>query len=112
MRRDRERLQDILDAIERIDRYAQRGRGAFEQDELVQVWIVHHLEIIGEASRTITEELRAAHPEIPWPQISAMRNILVHAYFGVDTNEVWDTVVRDLPVLRKNILAIQPTLKP
>ena len=99
MRDDRERLADILEAIERIERYAVRGRQAFEDDELIQSWIVHHLEILGEACRSVSYEFRAGHPEIPWGPISGMRNILVHQYFGIDADAVWAAVVRDLPPL-------------
>ena len=58
MRDPRARLRDILEAIERIERYGRRGRAAFEQDELVQTWIVHHLLIIGEAARALPEDVR------------------------------------------------------
>ncbi len=63
MRDDRERLLDILEAIERIDRYAVHGREAFDNDELIQGWITHQLQIIGEAAARITTDLHAAHPE-------------------------------------------------
>ena len=106
MRDDRERLLDILEAIERVETYGTRGRKAFEQDELVQVWIVHHLQIIGEAARKLTEALRSRHPEISWAQIIAMRHILVHDYFRVDEEEVWVAVERDLPHLKSKIQAI------
>lgn len=87
--RDRgERLHDILEAISRIERYADRGRDALFADELVQVWMVHHLQIIGEAASQLGRAYHAAHPEVPWPQIVAMRNLLVHAYFGIDLDEV------------------------
>ncbi len=78
MRRDRQRLEDILEAIERIEKYASGGRESFDRDELVQTWIVHHLQIIGEAARGLSDEFRSAHPDVPWAQIAAMRNILVH----------------------------------
>ena len=65
MRDDRERLLDIQEAIERIERYAAHGRMAFEQDELIQNWMVSHIQIIGEASRALSEDLRARHPELP-----------------------------------------------
>jgi uncharacterized protein with HEPN domain len=100
MRDDAERLQDILEAIAQIEKYAARGLEAFERDELIQVWMVHHLQIIGEAVRSLSETLRQAHPEVPWAQIEAMRNILVHEYFDVDLEEVWVTVERDLPGLK------------
>jgi uncharacterized protein with HEPN domain len=100
MRDPKERLRDILDAIARIERYASRGREAFEQDELIQVWIFHHLQIIGEAAANLGRDFYEAHPEVPWRQIVAMRNVLVHEYFGVDLGEVWKTVERDLPAFK------------
>ena len=106
MRDDRSRLLDVIEAIERIERYAARGRKAFETDELLQTWVVHHIQIIGEAVRKLSDALRSAHPEIPWAQIIAMRNIVVHDYFGVDTDEVWAAVERDLPDLKRKIQAI------
>ena len=112
MRRDRERLEDILEATERIEKYAAGGRTTFESDELVQTWILHHLQIIGEAARGLTEDFRAAHPEVPWSQIAAMRNILVHDYFGIDLEEVWNVVVRDLPLLKTKVAAILRTVEP
>ncbi len=96
----------MIEAIERIERYAARGRKAFETDELLQTWVVHHIQIIGEAVRKLSDALRSQHPEIPWAQIIAMRNIVVHDYFGVDTDEVWAAVERDLPDLKRKIQAI------
>ncbi|MEW6356841.1 MAG: DUF86 domain-containing protein [Planctomycetota bacterium] len=103
MRDPKERLQDIMDAIARIERHAARGREAFERDELIQVWIVHHLQVIGEAAARLGQDFHDAHPELPWIQVVAMRNVLVHEYFGVDFEEVWKTVERDLPKLKRTI---------
>ena len=110
MRDDRERLRDILEAIERIDRYASRGRDVFESDELIQNWIVSHLQVIGEACRSMSESLRDLHPEVPWVEIIGMRNFLVHEYFGVDTQIVWSVVESDLQPLRLRIQTILASL--
>jgi uncharacterized protein with HEPN domain len=106
MRDDRERLLDVQEAIERIERYAARGRLAFEQDELIQNWIVHHLQIIGEACRGVSAELRAKYPHVPWDQIVGMRHVLVHQYFGIDTAIVWSVVENDLASLKTRIAGI------
>ena len=103
MRSDPDRFRDILEAIARIEKYAKKGRKAFERDELLQTWVVHHLQIIGEAARKLSHSSRQEHPEVPWAQIIAMRNILVHDYFGVDVAEVWSAVEKDLPVLKRQI---------
>lgn len=111
MKDDRQRLEDILEAIERIERYATRGRAAFENDELLQTWIIHHIQIIGEASSKLSDSFRQAHAEIPWPQIVTMRNVLVHDYFGVDTEEVWMVVERDLPTFKRKMDEILKTFR-
>ena len=103
MRDDRERLLDIQEAIEKIERYAARGRDAFERDELIQTWVLHHLQILGEAARGLSEGLRSRNPKVPWSQIIGMRNVLVHDYFGVDTAALWTAVERDLPSLKRQV---------
>jgi len=106
LRRDRQRLEDISEAIERIEKYSRAGRPAFDRDELVQTWVVHHLQIIGEAVRALSDETRDRRPEIPWAQIAGMRNILVHDYFGIDLNEVWTSVERDMPLLKAAVFEL------
>ncbi|MBU1208439.1 MAG: DUF86 domain-containing protein [Proteobacteria bacterium] len=103
MRDPRERILDMLEAIERIERYAAKGRGEFEKDELIQTWVVHHLQIVGEAASKLGRGFHEQHPSIPWPQVIAMRNVLVHDYFGVDLEEVWRVIQRDLPGLKSNL---------
>ncbi|NER38259.1 MAG: DUF86 domain-containing protein [Oscillatoria sp. SIO1A7] len=103
MRDNTEKLRDIIEAIERIDRYAVLGKTNFEQNELVQVWMTQNLQIIGEASRALSAEFREKHPEIPWVQIIGMRNILVHNYFEIDVEIVWSVVEKRLPELKSQI---------
>jgi uncharacterized protein with HEPN domain len=106
VRSDPERLRDVLEAIERIERYVSRGREVFERDELVQNWVVNHLQIVGEAAARLTPAFREDHPEIPWREIIGMRNILVHEYFGIDLGAAWEAVENDLPALRSTITKI------
>lgn len=106
MKDDRVRLEDILEAIKRVERYARRGQKAFQTDELIQNWAIHHIQIIGEAAGKLSESFRKAHSEIPWPQIIKMRHVLVHDYFGIDLEEVWAAVERDLPNLKRKVKAI------
>lgn len=109
--RERERLLDILEAIERIEKYAAEGRSAFEADELIQNWMVNHISVIGEACRSLSPEFQAHHANVPWADIIGMRNILVHHYFGIDEAAVWSVVERDIPELKFNIETILKTLK-
>lgn len=105
MRRPAERLRDILEAIARIERHTRRGRAAFEKDELIQSWVVRHLELIGEAARGLPEEIRARTPGVPWKQLMGMRDVLIHRYFDIDTEIVWRVVEDHLPVLRAEVEA-------
>ena len=106
MRSDRERLFDILDAIERIEAQAARGRTTFAGDDLAQNAVIRWVEIIGEAARGLSDELRQAHPEVPWRQMIAMRNVLFHGYFDMDVDLVWSVAQNDLPKLGAQVRAI------
>jgi len=103
MRDDKGRIADILEAIERIEQVCSRGKMAFLDDEMIQVWIVYHLQIAGEAARGISPACKEKYRDIPWTEIIGMRNILVHRYFGIDKEAVWRVVERDLPVLKKQL---------
>ena len=106
MRDDRERLLDMQQAIQQIEKYAPTGTGRVEQNELVYIWILHHLLILGEAARAISAQFKDNHPEIPWSKIGGMRNVLVHHYFGVDVDIVGSVIDHDLPDLKRKIEAI------
>jgi len=106
MRDDTQWLLDIIEAIDRIERYSSRGWDVFERDELVQNWIVNHLQLIGEAARSLSSDLRESNKEVPWAKIIGMRHILVHRYFEIDRNLVWSVVTVDLPELKQRIEAI------
>ena len=106
MRDDRARLQDILEAIEHIEKYAVRGPAAFDQDELVQTWIVHYLLILGEAASGLSPDFRASYPDKTWAEAIGRRNILIHHYFGIELDLVWRVVEHDLPVLKKRVQEI------
>lgn len=102
MRSVKERLLDILEAIEQIEKHTAGGRQSLK-NELVQVWIIYHLQVIGEAARALSDEIREAHPDVPWAQIIGMRNILAHRYFGIDEDIVWTAVANDLPDLKQKV---------
>lgn len=104
MRDDKERLRDIIEAIERIERYSSQGRTSFYGDELIQTWIVHHLVILGEASRSLSADFRSKHHDDVWVQAAGLRNVIVHQYFGIDRELVWGVVMSDLPRLKALVL--------
>lgn len=103
MRRFRERLDDILEAIAHIEGEKIKGKDAFDASPLIQTWMVHHLMIIGEAVRAIDPAIKEKHPSVPWRQISGMRNVLVHDYFRINREIVWQTIEDDLPRFKTQV---------
>jgi uncharacterized protein with HEPN domain len=110
MRSDAQWLADILDAIKAIERYCPNTRSLFDDAEPVQSHLLRQLQIIGEASARISPALAAAHPNIPWRKITGMRNAIVHAYFQIDWNEVWNTLQTDIPKIKPEIQAALASL--
>jgi uncharacterized protein with HEPN domain len=107
VRRDDERLADIIEAAERIAVRAARGRAAFDADEDTQIVLLHLVQVIGEAAAGLSDGFIAQHPEVPWRQIIATRNRVVHGFFEVDPDILWDVAVIDVPQLASQVLAIQ-----
>ena len=103
MRSDRERLLDMLDAIEAIKKYAAKGRAVFDAEELVQTWAIHHLMLLGEAASQLSEDFCDRHSNAPWAKIIGMRNVLIHGYFAIDNDIVWSAIENDLPQLEQHI---------
>ena len=103
--RDKTRLEHILEAIERLEKYAgSLSREELEADVLRYYGIVKNIEIIGEAANMLTSLFKETHPEVEWRPISNMRNFLVHEYFQVDNDTVWAVIHGDIVELKKNIL--------
>lgn len=106
MRDDRLRVSDALDQIHLIEQFATAGRDAFFGDLVLQSAILHRLALLGEACRSISPDVRERHQEIPWAQVIAFRNILIHEYFGVDLELVWEVVAEHLDNLKAGLIAI------
>jgi uncharacterized protein with HEPN domain len=103
----RVRVEDILEAIERIDRYTtDMGEAAFIADDRSIDAVVRNLEIIGEAARRMPAEALARHPELPWGRMAEMRHILVHEYHSVDAGLIWATARHDMPPLAAPLRAM------
>ncbi len=100
-------LQDILDSIDKIQSYiGTNNEQEFYAHGMLVDAVVRNIEIIGEAIRNIPPDLKKRHPNIEWRRINAMRNILVHDYFGVDVLVIWQVTHNELPGLQHQIAAI------
>jgi uncharacterized protein with HEPN domain len=98
--------------MERIEEYTKgMEEDDFLSNNLVQDGTIRQIEIIGEASKNVSKDLRDKYPQIPWSDIAAMRDRLIHHYFGVNLKAVWDTVKIDIPVLKNEIMIILNDLK-
>jgi len=101
MKVDRTYLLHILEAIEKIEGYiASADFDDFSDNDMMIDAVVRELEIIGEAARNLSDSFQDKHFEIPWYKIKAMRNVLIHEYFGVNLKVVWDTCKNDIPALK------------
>lgn len=102
--RDRERLQHILDAINTIELSRVKYSTPEEvNDPIIYYGFVKHVEIIGEAVYMLSKEFRDAHPEVEWDVIEGMRHVLVHGYYQIEPDQLWDTIDKDIPLLKPQI---------
>ncbi|MDD3627797.1 MAG: DUF86 domain-containing protein [bacterium] len=100
-------LRHIYDAIDRIEDYTKDiEQTQFKENKMMQAAVIREIEIIGEASKRITEEFKKQHPKVPWKQMAGMRNKVIHDYFGVDIEIVWNTLKKDIPNLKLQFKSI------
>ena len=102
--RDKERLNHMLSAVERVIRYTSgKTFDDLKSDDMMYYAVVKNIEIIGEAANLLSSEFVDSHPATPWKQVKGMRNYIVHEYFQIDDGVVWGVVTEDIPVLRQQI---------
>ena len=100
-------LLHISDALSKIEQYVQGvDEKKFLKTSLIHDAVIRQLEIVGEAVKNLSTEIRDADSSIPWKDIAGMRDKLIHHYFGVDIQAVWTTATEDVPQLREEIQAI------
>ena len=102
------RIEDIIEALDRIFRYVQDlNYDGWIKDQKTIDAAIRNLEIIGEAAANVPQEIQDLYVDIPWYQMKGMRNILIHEYFGVDNDVLWNTIKKDLPALKEKLQAIE-----
>ncbi len=110
MRYERSFLKDILAACRKIEAIAgATSEDSFLRDDVLPAAVQHRLTVVGEAASRLSAELRARYPDVPWRQIIAVRHGIVHAYFDLDWQILWDAAIDDIPGLRRQVLNILAT---
>jgi uncharacterized protein with HEPN domain len=107
-RTDDQRVLDILDAADEIAGVVKDGREAWERDRLHQLAVERLLEIIGESANALSDEFRAAYPDVPWRDVIGLRVVLAHHYHRVDPNQVWVIASGEVPRLADRLRRPQP----
>jgi uncharacterized protein with HEPN domain len=112
VRSDRLLVQDALDAVGEVMDTTPPTRQAFDQNKLVRSHVLRNIQIIGEACWRMSQTLKDQHPQVPWRQIAGMRHVLVHDYFQVNWDRVYDTAVKHVPLLKPQLDAVLEALPP
>ena len=104
MKDDAVYLRHILECIESIESYIPNGKSDFFSSKLIQDAVVRNLEVLGEATKRISQDLRRQYSQLPWREMAGLRDVLIHNYFGVDNEIVWNVVEKELPTLKEQII--------
>ena len=104
-------LAHILECAQKIERYTKGGEKEFFKDAMIQDAVIRNFEIIGEAAKRVPEAYRKGHAAIPWRLMAGFRDVLIHAYEGIDLRPVWHILRQDLPKVKDAIAKILPPLE-
>ena len=105
--RDRGRLEHMLTAIENVEEFTENiSLEEFMKSKVLFFAIVKNIEIVGEATYMLTKEYKQSHTSVPWLVIEKMRHVLVHGYYTISPEKVWETVQEDIPLLKEQIVAL------
>ena len=103
-------IEHILDSINKIEKYTDTiNVYEFIDNELIQDAVIRNFEIIGEATKNISNDFRNKYANISWKKMAGMRDILIHNYLGVDLYAIWETIEKELPKLKENLLDLYKT---
>ena len=106
MKEDNVYLQNIFECIVKIETYTKSGKEGFMSSDLIQDAVIRNLEIIGEATKRVSQEIKELHQEIPWRQMAGLRDVLIHDYMGISHKVVWNVIQNELPKLKINIIEL------
>ena len=109
---DRVYVLHVRDALRQILEYAKEGRDFFQRDKKTQDAIIRQFQVLGEAAKKLSTPFRKSYADIPWKEMSGMRDKMIHEYFGIDLDLVWDVVEKELPTLQKKIEKLLNEIKP
>ena len=107
MKKDSVYVRHILDAIDKIEQYIQIGYDDFMVQSHWQDAVIRQLEIVGEATKRLSEGLRESYPDVPWRRIAGLRDVLIHDYMGVDLEAVWQVTQKNIPLLKEQLREIR-----
>lgn len=96
-------LSNIKECIENIESYTQEGKVVFLQKQIIQDAVIRNLEIIGEATKRLSPQIREQYPDVPWRKMAGLRDVLIHDYLTVDLEEVWGIIEFNLPEVRVKV---------
>lgn len=100
-------IEDIIDSVEKIERYVKGlSYEEFKNNDMVIDAVIRNFEIIGEATANIPEDVQEKYSEVEWREAKGFRNVLIHAYFGIDVEAVWDTIEKDIPGFKKHVVEV------
>ncbi len=106
MKSEKVYLQHILEMIERIEGVADLDKNVFLGSLLHQDAVLRNLHTLTETTQRLSDDLKAAHPEVEWATLAAFRNVLVHDYLGIDIELVWTVITQDIPEFKKSVVNI------
>ncbi|WP_071191310.1 DUF86 domain-containing protein [Trichormus sp. NMC-1] len=110
MKDERLYLSNIQECIERIEEYTKGGKEEFMQTKMIQDAVIRNFEIIGEATKRLSPELRSKYSDVPWQQMAGLRDVLIHDYLKVNLNLVWQIIEQNLSDLKTQVTAIMENL--
>jgi uncharacterized protein with HEPN domain len=106
-------IDHILESIDLIEDYLEgKTKEDFLASKQLEDSVIRRIEIIGEAAKNISSDIRAQYPDIPWSDIAGMRDILIHKYFGIDLELTWQAANKDIPDLKTKLIRLKDELKP